>query len=64
MGTDSLKVCIKTEDIYLEMAKDVEARFYTSNYKLERPLTIERVRKLMTEFVAFIPETYSFSNRW
>ena len=63
MGTDSLKVCIKTEDIYLEMAKDVEARFDTSNYKLERPLTIERVRKLMTEFAAFRPKTYSFSNR-
>lgn len=28
----------KTEDIYLDMAKDLETRFDTSNYELKRPL--------------------------
>ena len=32
MDTDSFKVYIKTEDVYTGIAKDVEARFGTSNY--------------------------------
>ena len=28
----------KTEDIYLDMAKDLETRSDTSNYELKRPL--------------------------
>ena len=31
-------VHIKTGDIYKDMAKDVETRFDTSNYELNRPL--------------------------
>ena len=31
-------VCIKTEDIYVDIAKDVETRFDTSKFELERPL--------------------------
>ena len=43
MDTDSLITCIKTEDIYLEIPKDVLARVSnTSNYKLEIPLTSDR----------------------
>ena len=38
MDTDRFIVCIKTEEIYLDIAKDVETRFFTSNYKLDRPL--------------------------
>ena len=35
MDTDSFIVYIKTDDIYNDIAEDVEARFDTSNYELE-----------------------------
>ena len=38
MDTDSVIAYIKTEGIYVDIAKDVEARFDTSNYKLDGPL--------------------------
>ena len=38
MDTDSFIVYIKTEDIYVEIAKDVEIRFDTSNYGLKRQI--------------------------
>ena len=38
MDTDSVIVYIKTDDIYKDMAEDVETRFDTSNYELHRPL--------------------------
>ena len=38
MGTDSFTVYIKTEGIYIDVVKDVETRFVTSNYELDRPL--------------------------
>ena len=38
MDTDSFTVCTKTDDIYKKIAEDIETRFYTSNYKLDRPL--------------------------
>ena len=34
----SQKKQIKTDDIYKDIAKDVERRFDTSNYELDRPL--------------------------
>ena len=40
MDTDGFIVHIKTEGIYADIGKDVETRFGTSNYKLERPLLI------------------------
>ena len=33
MDTDSFVVCIKTEDIYVHIANNVETRFDTSNYE-------------------------------
>ena len=36
--TDSFIGYIKADDIYKEIAKDVETRFYTLNYELDRPL--------------------------
>ena len=36
MDTDSFIVYIKTDDIYKDIADDVETRFDTSNYHLER----------------------------
>ena len=38
MDTDSFIFYIKTEDIYIYIARDVETRFHTSNYELDRPL--------------------------
>ena len=37
MDKDNFIKYIKTEDIYVDFAKDVVTRFDTSNYKLERP---------------------------
>ena len=39
MDTDNFFVCIKTNDIYKDIAEEVETRFDTSNYELERPLS-------------------------
>ena len=36
--SDSFVVSIKTDDIYKTIAADVETRFDTSNYALDRPL--------------------------
>ena len=38
MNTHSFIVHIKTDDIYKDIAEDVETRFDASNYKLERSL--------------------------
>ena len=38
MDTDSFIVLRKTEVIYVDIAKDVETRFETSNYELDRAL--------------------------
>ena len=36
--TDSFIVVVKAEDIYKDIAEDVETRFDLSNYELYRPL--------------------------
>ena len=38
MDTESFTVHAKTEDIYKDIAEDVETRFDTSNFELDRPL--------------------------
>ena len=38
MDRDSLTFYIKTEDIYVDIAKEIEVRFYTSKYELEESL--------------------------
>ena len=71
MDTDSFTVYIKTGDIYVDIAKDVEARFDTSNYELDRPLPKENKKivvlmkdepgeKILEEFAAFRAKTYSY----
>ena len=42
MYTDTFIVYIKTDDIYKDIAEDVETRFDTSNYELDRPLPKEK----------------------
>ena len=36
LGTDSFIVCIKTDYIYADIAENVETRFATWNYELNR----------------------------
>ena len=38
MDTYSFTVYIKTDNIYKDIAEDIEIRFDTSNYELDRPL--------------------------
>ena len=51
MDTDSFIIYIKTDDIYKNIAEDVETRFNTSNYELEcnsieRPLPKGKSKKI------------------
>ena len=45
MDTDSFIMHIKTEDFYKGFANDVEKRFDTSNYEVNRPLPTEQNKK-------------------
>ena len=47
MDTDSLITHVKSEDIYKDIAEDVERRFDTSNYEIDRPLPIGRNKKVI-----------------
>ena len=67
MDTESFIAYIKTDDIYKDIAKDVETRFDTSNYGLDRALKViglmkdELGGKKMKEFVGLRAETYLFN---
>ena len=39
-----MDICI--DDIYKDTAEDVEARFSTSNYELDRPMYKEKIKKV------------------
>ena len=72
MDTDSFVMNIKTEDFYKDIANDVEKRFDTSNYEVNRPLPTGKNKKviglmkdelggkIITEFVTLRPKTYSY----
>ena len=45
MNSDRFMVSIKTEDVFKDIANNVEKRFDTSNYKAERSLTIRKNKK-------------------
>ena len=47
MDTDSFIMNIKTEDFYKDIANDVEKRFDTSNYELDRPLPTGKNKKVV-----------------
>ena len=38
---------IKRNDIYKDIAEDVESKFVTSNYELDRPLPIGKSKKVI-----------------
>ena len=42
MDTDSFIIHIKTKDFYKDIADDVEKRFDTSDYEVNRPLPKEK----------------------
>ena len=74
MDTYLLVYHIKTEDFYADIANDVEERFDTSGYVSDRPLPIEKNKKviglmkdelggaIMTEFVSLRPKLYSYKS--
>ena len=47
MGTNSFSVYIKTDDIYKDIAEDVETRFDTLNFKLGRPFPKGKNKKVI-----------------
>ena len=47
MDTDSFIVYIKTDDIYKYIAEDVETRFDTSNYEIDRLLATGKNKKVI-----------------
>ena len=72
MDTDSFIMNIKMNDFYKDIANDVEKRFDTSNYEVNRPLPTGKNKKviglmkdelggkIITEFVTLRPKTYSY----
>ena len=72
MDTDSFIMNIKTNDFYEDIANDVENRFSTSNYEVNRPLPTAKNKKviglmkdelggkIITEFVTLRHKAYSF----
>ena len=72
MDADNFIMHIKTEDFYKDIADDVEKRFDTSNHEINRPLPTGKNKKviglmkdelrgkIVTEFVALRPTTYSY----
>ena len=47
VDTDSFIVHVKTEDIYKDIAEDVETRFNSSNVELGRPLPKGKNKKVI-----------------
>ena len=47
MDTDSFIVYIKTDEIYKDIAEDIEASFDTSNYELYRTLPKGKNKKVI-----------------
>ena len=45
--TDSFIVCVRTDDIYKDIAEDVETWFDTLNYELGRPLPKGKNKKVI-----------------
>ena len=70
MDTDSFIIYIKTGDFYKDIADDVEKKYDTSNYTVERPLPMGKNKKvigmmkdelggkIMKEFIGLRPKCY------
>ena len=65
-------MCIKADNIYKDISEDIETRFEIENYELDRPLSKEKIKKviplmkdelgekIMTRFVWLRVITYSY----
>ena len=72
MNTGSFIVHLKTEDIFKGVPEDVETRFHTSNFELDKPLLNGKNKKviglmknelggqIMKELVGLRARTYSY----
>ena len=66
MDTGSFLINIKTDYIYKDIAKDVETRFDTPIYELDRPVKViglmkdELGRKIMKKFVGLRAKIYIY----
>ena len=72
INTDSFLVHVKTDDIYKDIAKDVENKIATSIYKIGRPLPIRKNKngvglmkdesggQVIKTFVGLKAKTYSY----
>ena len=72
MDTDSFVMNIKTNDFYKDISRDVDNKFDTSNYEVNRLLPMEKNKKVLglmkgelageiiTEFITLRPKTYSY----
>ena len=72
MDTGSFTSYIKNDDFYEDIAGNIEKRFDTSNYEINRPFPTRKNKKviglmkdelegkIMTEFAAFRPKAYSY----
>ena len=70
--TDSFVMNIKTNDFYKDISSDVDNKFDTSNYEVNRPLPMGKNKKvislmkdelggeIITEFITLRPKTYSY----
>ena len=47
MDKDSFIVKVRTDDIYKDIADDVEKRIELSNYDVDRPMLMEKIKKLL-----------------
>ena len=47
MDKDSFIVKVRTDDIYKDIADDVEERFELSNYDVDRLMLMEKIKKLL-----------------
>ena len=47
MDTDNFIVYVKTDDIHKDIAEDVETRFHTSNFEINRPLPKRKKKKVI-----------------
>ena len=47
MDTNSFIAHVKTDDIYKDIAEDVEKRFNTSNHEIDRPLPKGKNKKVV-----------------
>ena len=72
MDTDSFIIDIRMDDFYKDITNDVECKFDTSNYEVNKPLPKGRNKKvigvmkgelggkIITELVTLRPKTYSY----